>query len=65
MGLPCLRSYDPARIIGNPVLIPSNEWGNAVALPFENFVKTTEKRVFLETRLKIREFIRSLGMVGA
>lgn len=65
MGLPCLRSYDPTRIIGNPVLIPSNEWGNAVSLPFENFVKTTEKRVFLETRLKIREFIRSLGMIGA
>ena len=60
-GLPCVRSYDPMRMIGNPVLIPSNEWGNAVALPFENFVKATNGKIYLETRIKIREFIKSLG----
>lgn len=60
MGLPCVRSYDTSRIIGTPVLIPSNEWGNAVALPFENFVKATDRRVFIETRIKIRDFLRSI-----
>lgn len=60
-GLPCVRSYDPRRMIGNPVLIPSNEWGNAVALPFENFVNASNGKIHLETRIKIREFIKSLG----
>lgn len=60
-GLPCVRSYDPIRILGRPVLIPSNEWGNATALPFENFVKKRTETIWLETRIKIREFIRSLG----
>lgn len=60
-GLPCVRSYDPMRILGKPVLIPSNEWGNAVALPFENFIKKRQEKVWLETRIKIREFIRRLG----
>lgn len=62
-GMPCIRTYSIERIIGRPVLIPSNEWGNAVALPFENFVKAKEKRVWLETRLKIREFIKTIGMM--
>lgn len=59
-SLPCVRAYDPRRIIGTPVLIPSNEWGNAVALPMENFVKATDTRVHLESRLKIRELIRKI-----
>lgn len=59
-GMPCIRSYDPGKIIGRPVLIPSNQWGNAVALPCENFVKARGRRVWVETRLKIREFIRGL-----
>lgn len=60
-GIPCVRSYDPARIIGRPVLIPANEWGNAVALPYNNFVKANENRVWLESRAAIRKFIQSIG----
>jgi hypothetical protein len=62
-GMPCIRTYSIERIIGNPVLIGSNEWSNAVALPFENFVKAREKRVWVETRLKIREQIKTIGMM--
>lgn len=62
-GMPCIRTYSLERIIGRPVLIPSNEWGNAVALPFENFVKAKERRVWIETRIKIREFIKTIGMM--
>ena len=61
LGLPCVRSYDPMRMIGNPVLIPSNEWGNATALPFENFLKATNEKIHLETRIKVRQFIKALG----
>lgn len=63
-GLPCLRSYRIDRIIGKPILIPSNEWGNAVALPTESFVKAKSNRVWVESRIKIREFIRSLADMG-
>ena len=59
-SLPCVRTYDPKRIIGTPVLIPANEWGNAVALPMENFIKAKEGRVHLESRLKIREFLKKI-----
>jgi len=63
-GLPCIRSYRLDRIIGKPILIPSNEWGNAVSLPFENFAKANSNRVWAESRVKIREFIRSLADMG-
>lgn len=60
-GLPCIRSYSLTRIVGRPALIPSNQWANAVALPFENFIKEKYRRVWLENRLLIKEFIKQLG----
>jgi len=59
-GVPCIRSYDPDKIIGRPILIPSNEWGNAVSLPFENFVKAKEARIWVESRRAMRKFIQSI-----
>jgi hypothetical protein len=63
-GMPCIRRYDLGRIIGRPVLIPANEWGNAVALPFDNFVKKNESPIWLESRRLIRKFIQSIGSGG-
>jgi len=63
-GIPCIRSYDPDRIIGRPVLIPSNEWGNAVSLPFENFVKAKEGKIWVESRRAMRKFIQSITLGG-
>lgn len=60
-GMPCIRSYDMGRIIGRPVIIPSNQWGNAVSLPYENFVKAKNKKIWVESRRLIREFIKSMG----
>jgi len=60
-GLPCVRMYDPSRILGRPILIPSNEWGNATSLPFENFIKSSDRRVWIETKRKIQYFIKSIG----
>lgn len=60
LSLPCVRSYDPMRIIGRPVLIPSNEWGNATALPFESFAKAMDDTIWLESRRKLLEFVRML-----
>lgn len=59
-GMACIRSYDPGKIIGRPVMIPSNQWGNAVALPCENFIKAKGRRVWVETRVKIREFLKHM-----
>jgi len=59
-GMPCIRTYSLDRVIGKPIMIPSNEWGNAVALPYDNFVLTTNKRIWLESRIKLRKFIRSI-----
>lgn len=61
-GIPCLRSYSPDRIIGRPVLVPANEWGNAVALPYQHMVKTTNERVWLESRKIFRKFVLGLGV---
>lgn len=60
-GMPCIRTYSLDRIIGKPILIGSNEWGNAVSLPFENFVKAKTSRVWVETRIKIKEYIRNIA----
>lgn len=60
-GMPCIRSYDMGRIIGRPVIIPSNQWGNAVSLPFENFVKAKNRKIWVESRRLIREFIKNMG----
>jgi hypothetical protein len=60
-GMPCIRSYDTNRIIGRPVIVPSNQWGNAVALPYQNFVKAKSRKVWVESRLLIREFIKSIA----
>lgn len=60
-GMPCIRSYDLNRIIGKPVIVPSNQWGNAVALPYHNFAKAKSRRVWVESRLLIREFIKSIA----
>lgn len=62
-GMPCIRSYEPDRIIGRPIIIPSNQWGNAVSLPFENFVKAKHRKVWVQTRLAIREFIKSIAQM--
>lgn len=60
-SLPCIRNYSIIRIVGKPVLIPSNEWGIAAALPFQDFVKRKDKTIWQLSRIKIREFIRQLG----
>lgn len=64
-GLSCLRAYDISRIIGRVVLIPSNEWANAVSLPFTDFHvagggRADKEKVWLETRRNIRELMRNL-----
>lgn len=64
-GLSCLRTYDLSRIIGRVVIIPSNEWANAVSLPFTDFhvaggAKANKEEVWIETKMKIRELMRRL-----
>ena len=60
-GMPCIRSYSPTRIIGRPIMIPSNEWGNAVELPVQNFVKAKSGKIWVESRILLRKFIRSIA----
>lgn len=63
-SIPCIRSYDPHRIIGRPILIPSNQWANATALPFENFLKAKNRKIWVESRKQIKEFIKNIDEWG-
>jgi len=49
----CLKRYLTKQLVTRPVTIPKNEWEIAIQLPFENFVKASQKEVWRESKRKV------------
>lgn len=51
---PCIKKYLLSNIRSNMFYVSPDEWGGAVLLPTENFVKATKSKIFSDSLEKVR-----------
>ncbi|MCG7944862.1 MAG: hypothetical protein N0C84_00795 [Candidatus Thiodiazotropha taylori] len=50
----CLKRYIAKQVVTRPVEIPKDEWDLVVQLPYEGFVNSINRSVWLKTRKRIK-----------
>jgi hypothetical protein len=50
---PCLRKYLVSQLLTRPKSVPKEQWDIAIQLPFESFMKASQKEIWRKSKSKI------------